>query len=124
MKDEPFERDPDLPRPRLSMPIEDDDDDDDNFHLDPPQLSEPLEDDNLTQRSVEAPRRAISEQPGRRFARESFGVLRMSDRFADLNELDLDPEFQAGSDDNIPRPDFDENEYEYEDSINAPLEHE
>ncbi|KAI9875237.1 MAG: hypothetical protein M1830_008719 [Pleopsidium flavum] len=123
-KEESFERDLDLPRPRLSMPIDDDDDEeeDDSFHLAPPRLSEPLDDDNRTQQSVEIPRRAISEQPGTRFARESFGIIRMSDRFADLNELDLDANSEVRSDDSIARPDFDDHEYEQVHSNHFPMD--
>jgi len=120
-KEESFERDADLPRPRLSIPI-DDDEEDDSFHLAPPRLSEPLEDDNRTQRSVEVARRAISEQPGNRFARESFGIIRMSDRFADLHELDLDANSQVRSDDSIARPDFDDHEYEQDHSPYVPMD--
>ncbi len=117
-KEEPFERDPDLPRPRLSVPI-DDDDDDDSFQLAPPRLSEPLADD-YTQRSIEAPRRAISEQPANRIARESFGVLRLSDRFADINELDSDVVSDPGNDDDA-APDFDEQDYRIDHSAAAEM---
>ena len=119
-EEEPFERDPDLPRPRLSMPI-DDDDDDDSFHLAPPRLSEPLGDD-YTQRSVEAPRRAISEQPANRIGRESFGILRLSDRFADINELDSDVVSDPGIDIDDAGPDFDEQEYDIDHSASAAMD--
>ncbi|RDW63839.1 hypothetical protein BP5796_10341 [Coleophoma crateriformis] len=72
-------------RPRLSLPLGDDEDEDDSFLL-PPQSAELL-DDNFTVQSVELPRRATSEQPGRLY-RGSFGSIRLSDRFADLNDLD------------------------------------
>lgn len=99
------------------MPI-DDDEDDDSFHMAPPRLSEPLGDDNYTQRSVEAPRRAISEQPGSRIGRESLGLSRLSDRFADIQELDPDAVSDAEFDDSIARPDFDD-ELEIDDSAPA-----
>jgi len=73
-----------LERPRLSLPIGDDDDDDDSLLL-PPQ-SAGLEDENLTVQSVEFGRRAISEQPLNRFSRGSFGSVRLSDQFGDLND--------------------------------------
>lgn len=67
-------------RPRLSMPIGDNDDEDDSLLL-PPHSDALLEDDNMTQRSVELPRRAVSEQPGGRLSRGSFGSIRYSDQF-------------------------------------------
>ena len=74
-------------RPRLSLPLGEDDEDD---SLLLPPRSTGLEDENFTVQSVELPRRAISEQPTRRFSRGSFGSIRLSDQFADLNELGLD----------------------------------
>lgn len=76
---------PELERPRLSLPIDQDDDDDDSLLL-PPQ-SAGLENENFTTQSVELGRRAISEQPPNRFSRGSFGSVRLSDQFADLNQL-------------------------------------
>lgn len=83
-----FDDGPDLERPRLSLPIGDDDEDDDSLLL--PPRSAGLEDENITVRSIELPRRAISEQPPGRLSRGSFGSIRMSDQFADLNEIGLD----------------------------------
>jgi hypothetical protein len=67
----------DLPidRPRLSLPIDEDEDEGD---LQPPRSSG-LEEENYTMQSVELPRRALSEQPGRHL---SIGSARMSDLFA------------------------------------------
>lgn len=79
---------PELERPRLSLPIGDEEDDDDSLLL-PPQ-SAGLEDENFTLQSVELGRRAISEQPLNRFSRGSFGSVRLSDQFADLNQLEFD----------------------------------
>lgn len=121
MEEEPFERDPDLPRPRLSMPI-DDDDDDDSFHMAAPRLSEGLGDENYTQRSIEAPRRAISEQPANRIARDSFGILRLSDRFADINELDSDVLSDTGNNDDDAGPNFDEHDYDIDHSASAGMD--
>ncbi|KAI9050345.1 hypothetical protein LZ554_005511 [Drepanopeziza brunnea f. sp. 'monogermtubi'] len=85
------EEDPDdenaLPRPRFSLPgFEEDEDEDDSLLL--PPHSAGLEDENLTIQSVEMARRAISEQPPR-LSRGSFGSVRLSDVFADLNESGL-----------------------------------
>ena len=91
-----------LERPRFSLALGDDEDDD--SLLLPPQ-SAGLEDENFTVRSVELPRRAISEQPGR-LSRGSFGSVRMSDQFADLNDVGgvFESSFAMGGpfDDDIP----------------------
>lgn len=74
------------------MPL--DDDEDDSFHLRPPRLSMPLDEleedpDGLTTQSMEAGRRAQLEDARRRLSRASLG--RLSERFADLQELGIDP---------------------------------
>ena len=74
-----------LERPRLSLALGDDDDEEDDSLLLPPR-SAGLEDENFTIQSLELPRRAISEQPSGRLSRGSFGSIRMSDQFADLND--------------------------------------
>jgi hypothetical protein len=76
------------PQPRLSIPLGGGDDDDDSLLLPPQRSAEFVEDDNLTQRSVEQPRRATREQPPG-LLRYSFESIRTSDRFQVLNELDL-----------------------------------
>ena len=62
--------------------------DDDSFHEAPPRQSLlpdlPEDADNHTIQSLEAGRRAVSEDPRARFS------TRFSDRFADLNELGID----------------------------------
>lgn len=73
-----------LERPRLSLPIGEEEDDDDSLLL-PPQ-SAGLENEDYTGHSVELGRRAISEQPLNRFSRGSFGSVRLSDQFGDLND--------------------------------------
>ncbi|KAL8295739.1 hypothetical protein RB597_009179 [Gaeumannomyces tritici] len=90
-------------RPRLSLPI--DAGDDDEAELQRPQISGLL--DDHTALSVEAPRRAASEQPGGwgRFDRQS---LRMSDFFG--GRLDLSDEFGPPDDAGgvMPPPFFDD----------------
>ena len=99
-----------LERPRFSLALGDDEDDD--SLLLPPQ-SASLEDENFTVRSVELPRRATSEQPGR-LSRGSFGSVRMSDQFADLNDVGgvFESSFAMGGlfDDIIPDMDDDPRE--------------
>ncbi|OCL02758.1 hypothetical protein AOQ84DRAFT_382334 [Glonium stellatum] len=82
-----FDEGPDPIAPRLSMPLNDMYDDD-SFHEAPPRQSLlpdlPEDVDNQTIQSLEAGRRAVSEDPRARFS------TRFSDRFADLNELGID----------------------------------
>ncbi len=75
------------PRPRLSMAL--DEDEDDNLLLPLMRSTDFVEDDNLTQRSVELPRRAAVGQPPGRVSRGSFGSVRMSDPIGVINELGL-----------------------------------
>ncbi|KAI9769421.1 MAG: hypothetical protein M1840_004123 [Geoglossum simile] len=112
-----LDADLEIPAPRFSLPL--DDDDDDSFHLHPPRLSAPFDDDNYTQQSVELPRRANLEQGGGRLSRGSFGSIRTSDRFADINELGLGVLSEDGGDESLARPGFDDYE---EDSVGGELE--
>lgn len=87
-------------RPRLSLPI--DDVQEDNEQGSPlPEAPTPSilhdeedENDNLTLKSIEYGRRAISEGPlSRRFSRPSFGSIRMSDfTAADLKDYNISPD--------------------------------
>lgn len=94
-EDDGLDQEPDLPKPRFSLPLERVDEDDDDSLLDAaPILSMPLDQDNYTSKSVELPRRAISEQPLSHFTRGSFGSIRLSDigdisRFSALSEGDV-----------------------------------
>lgn len=54
----------------------------------PPRLSLQFDEDDITQRSVEYPRRAISDKDRQRLERMSFGDVRMSENFGDLTRLD------------------------------------
>ena len=76
----------DIPKPRLSLPL---DEEDDSFHA-PPRPSLPLEDDTNTQMSIEAPRRAVPKDDLTRLSRTS---MRISDRFGDIEGLE-DEEFR------------------------------
>jgi histone H3/H4 len=75
------------PRPSLSLAL---DEDDDSLLLPPMRSTDFVEDDNLTQRSVELPRRAAVGQSLGRQSRGSIGSIRTSDRVGDINELGLD----------------------------------
>ena len=96
---------PELPAPRFSLPL--DDNDDDSFHLHPPWLSVLFEEENYMQQSAELPRRV---NPGSWLSRGSFGSIRTSDRFADINELGLGALSEDGGDESLARPEFDDYE--------------
>ena len=106
--EESFEREPELPIPRLSLPLDVEEDDegqqDDSFEQPPGNIEEHVEDENVTQRSVELARRALVDLSGPRYARASFGSIRFSDRFADVKELaegrDTETNAGPGPDDN------------------------
>jgi histone H3/H4 len=85
-----------VPRPRLSIPL--DEDEDDSVLLPPMRSADFVEDDNLTQRSVELPRRAVVGQLGGRLSRGSFGSVRTSDQVGNINELGLDALAADGND--------------------------
>lgn len=120
-QDDDLDKHPDLPKPRLSMPIEYEHyKGNEGFHISPPRLSVPIDDEAFTQRSIEAPRRAASAQRGELFSRRSFGSARMSDHFTDI---DQSREYAASEDatqDNINEPDLDyrfENQADADDSV-------
>jgi hypothetical protein len=94
-------------RPRLSMPLDEDEDGDSELAAAPRLSSVPLEDENITQRSVEMPRNAFQMLARNRLSRGSFGSIRMSDRFADLNELGLGDVTDEGDTTGL-RPEFDD----------------
>ena len=72
-----------LSKPKISMLS---DVEDDSFQA-PPRLSAALEDDTETQMSIEIPRRAFNNQT---LGRDSKGSTRISDRFGNISELELD----------------------------------
>jgi hypothetical protein len=88
-------------KPRFSLNFESrgEDDEDDSFHMQPPRLSLPLDDNDHTGRSLELGRRLISENPSGRLSTGSLGTLRMSDRFSDTTELQLETIAEAPADD-------------------------
>ncbi|TGO40954.1 hypothetical protein BHYA_0029g00640 [Botrytis hyacinthi] len=89
--DDDFDDDPNLVPPRLSIPLDDDNDEDDNEDDESlllPSLAA-LEDENLTTRSIELSRRAVTERPSRLFSRGSFGSIRGSDHFGNLDEAEF-----------------------------------
>lgn len=75
--DDDLDDDEDLPRPRLSLPI---DQDDDEEELRPPRPSN-LEDFDYTVNSIELPRRMDFDQQANRLSRGSVGSFRPSDVF-------------------------------------------
>lgn len=106
--DDDLDDGPEIQRPRFSLPLGDENDDDDSL-LEPPK-SAGLEDEDYTGHSIELPRRAISELPPGRLSRGSFGSVRMSDAFADLNDM-------GGNDYNSSYQVYGDNDVEIDDDI-------
>lgn len=61
----------------------------------------PLDEVDQTGRSVEIGRRAISEQPRGRLSRGSFGSIRASDRFTNVEDNGLHDVSKLGIDDSL-----------------------
>ncbi|OJD16896.1 hypothetical protein AJ78_02994 [Emergomyces pasteurianus Ep9510] len=85
-----LDEEPDLPRPRLSLPLRDMIvEDDGSPEMQPPRLSLALDEDiDLTWRSIEMPRRDRSIQDRATLSRASMGSNRFSDRFGDLSRME------------------------------------
>jgi hypothetical protein len=77
-------------RPRLSLPMNEvtGDIEDGSPDIPPPRLSLAFDEEDITQRSIEYPRRAMSERDRQRLSRMSFGDVRLSENFGDLSRVD------------------------------------
>ncbi|KAJ9202990.1 hypothetical protein DTO164E3_1567 [Paecilomyces variotii] len=92
-----LDNEPEIPKPRLSLPIEMDEEDEDGPDIPPPRLSLAFEEEDITQASIEYPRRAMAEADRARLERMSFGDVRLSENFGDLSRLEnLDDLSDAG----------------------------
>ncbi|KAF2488849.1 hypothetical protein BU16DRAFT_531896 [Lophium mytilinum] len=91
-----FDAGPDMERPRLSMPLGDLYDDD-SFHEAPPRQSMlpdlPDDVDNATMQSLEFGRRALSEDPRRRFSTRLSGFGELNDLGPEPSEFEIDGAF-------------------------------
>ncbi|KAF5015707.1 hypothetical protein F66182_12864, partial [Fusarium sp. NRRL 66182] len=109
-----LDREPLPERPRLSLPLRADSgtSSDGSPDMPPPRLSLQFDEDDITQRSVEYPRRAISDKDRQRLERMSFGDVRMSENFGDLTRLDAFSEagglVQGADDEDIEQTQLDE----------------
>ena len=101
---------PELQQPFYSIATEDQDDKDDPFQLMPPQLSVPLETGEQTGISKEIGRRALDGHLLGKVFRGSLSTARVSDRFDDLNALDLNDTSQLSFDKSVLRTVPDVNE--------------
>ena len=96
-----FENEQDVPRPKLSIAIDDSSDDVGNFREALPWSSMPSQDGERTDMSVEKGRQIVSEQDSGRVTRESFGSLPTYHRFNDDREVELSEESPRLFDDSI-----------------------
>lgn len=104
---EALDNEPEVERPRLSLPLEDvaeEDDDDGSPPPRPPRLSLAFEEEDIT---VEYPRRAAHDQEKGRLSMMSFGGPRLSENFgeAGLESGDEDGEDTGIVDDDGVNPD-------------------
>lgn len=93
--------------PRLTLPIDESGTSEDgSSDLRPPRISVAFDDDDITQHSIEYPRRDISIKDQER-SRMSFGNVRLSENFEDLTRLDVFSEagdltaLQQGNDEDV-----------------------
>ncbi|KAK2758055.1 hypothetical protein FQN54_004461 [Arachnomyces sp. PD_36] len=83
-----LDQEPDIPRPRLSLPLRDmiPEEDEGSPDMKPPRMSLAFDEEELTQRSMEFAMRDRSEKDMTMLSRHSLG--RLSDRFGELSRLD------------------------------------
>lgn len=85
---EELDNEPEIERPRLSLPLEDvEEQEETSPEPRPPRLSLAFEDEDIT---VEYPRRATSEHDRARLSMMSFGNPRLSENFGDATRLESD----------------------------------
>lgn len=81
-----MDNEPELERPRLSLPLgEVEDEDEGSPEIPAPRLSLAFDDEDIT---VEYPRKAVSERDRARLSMMSFGGPRLSENFADASRLE------------------------------------
>ncbi|KAI9927985.1 hypothetical protein ASPWEDRAFT_184729 [Aspergillus wentii DTO 134E9] len=86
---EELDNEPALERPRLSLPLEDVEEvEEGSPDIPPPRLSLAFEEEDLTQVSVEYPRRAANESDKTRLSMMSYGGPRLSENFGDSTRLE------------------------------------
>lgn len=89
-----LDQEPDIPRPRLSLPLndmaEEGEDEDVSPDMPAPRLSVLVDDDDedATQKSIEMPRRERPPRDTALLSRRSFASTRFSDHFGDLSRMD------------------------------------
>lgn len=74
-------------RPRLSLPLIDGSGESEGGSPDipPPRISLPIDEDDITQRSIEYARRDMAERDRQRLSRMSFRDMRLSENFGDAS---------------------------------------
>ena len=83
---EELDNEPEIERPRLSLPLDEvDEEDEGSPEMPAPRLSLAFEDEDIT---VEYPRKATNEQDRARLSMMSFGGPRLSENFGDSTRLE------------------------------------
>lgn len=81
-----LDNEPEMERPRLSLPLQEEASPD----IPPPRLSLAFDEEDITQASVEYPRREISDRDRARLSIMSYGGARPSENFDDLSRLEFE----------------------------------
>ncbi|KAF7183116.1 hypothetical protein CNMCM7691_002951 [Aspergillus felis] len=99
---EELDNEPELERPRLSLPLEEVEEiDEGSPEMRPPRLSLAFDEEDITHTSVEYPRRATSEYDRARLSMMSYGNPRLSENFGDSTRLGSGSEGGSGDDTGI-----------------------
>lgn len=86
-----LDREPEVERPRLSLPIEEEDEEGENdggIEMRPPRLSLAIDEEEITLRSVEYPREAGDESNQGRPSLMSYAGVRLSENFGETTGLE------------------------------------
>ncbi|EAW09226.1 uncharacterized protein ACLA_034290 [Aspergillus clavatus NRRL 1] len=99
---EELDNEPELERPRLSLPLDDVEEvDEGSPEMRPPRLSLAFDEEDITHVSVEYPRRAATDHDRARLSMMSFGNPRLSENFGDSTRLESGSEDGEGDDTGI-----------------------
>lgn len=93
-----LDNEPEIERPRLSLPLQEvqEVEEDGSPDIPPPRLSLAFDEEDITQASVEYPRREISDRDKARLSMMSGGA-RPSENFGDLSRLESESDYGDGT---------------------------
>jgi hypothetical protein len=93
-----LDNEPEIERPRLSLPLQEvqEVEEDGSPDIPPPRLSLAFDEEDITQASVEYPRREVSDRDKARLSMMSGGA-RPSENFGDLSRLESESDYGDGT---------------------------